>query len=181
MIYSILIAIALGAIGAISGALSGQGYPKIIRKLGVAGSLTLLAFFALHYNLWVAIVALIGGVLSLGYGIPDENDLKPSLLGKLAYQVINHPDKIIRQNRATILVRSILGLLEAVVLIVIPIIKFNWTTYIIIAPLLIVANAVFSLLYANKEEIKIFGQELLPSELAIYGSITFLGSLLILF
>lgn len=180
ILLNILIALGLGLIGAIGGALSGQGYPKIIRKLAVAGSLTVLAFFSLHFNLWVAIVASIGVVLSMGYGIPDKNDSKPSFLGKLAYTLIKYPDEVIRQNRATILVRSTIGLLEALILIVIPILKHNWSVYLIIAPLIIITNALFSLLLSNVEEIEIFKIKLLPSELAIYGGITFLGSLLIL-
>ena len=60
----------VGAICAVLWALSGAGYPKVLRRLGVPTVIAVASYIAFR-DLWVLpTIPLVFGVLSIGYGIP---------------------------------------------------------------------------------------------------------------
>lgn len=170
----LLLASVLGLIGGIAGTLSGQGYPKIIRRLGISSLIALVALITLKNPLALTILAMFLP-LSMGYGIPDVNDPKGSFLGGLVYKLISK-----NQKTATAVTRGILGFIEGLCLVSIPMIKHNWGMYILISLIIILDNSLFSVILSNKKEIEIGKFKLLPSEVVIYSILVFASVVLII-
>jgi hypothetical protein len=74
-----LLAMPLAAITGVLWALSGAGYPKILRRLGVPLAASLCVFLIRHHwQIFIAVPCAFG-ILSIGYGIPDSTDEGSSL------------------------------------------------------------------------------------------------------
>jgi len=159
----------LPLIGAYLGALGGQGVkewrrvilPIILATIGVISLQSWLGILLGTFGIWV----------SMGYGIPDATDAG-STLGRFWYKILNQNHRL-----TDIFVRGTIGLGMCLIGLVCPILKANWLFYIIGCLFIIIGQTIFS--YRGWGEIKVFGNNLLVSDLINYGFI-FTGYLLML-
>lgn len=170
-----LIPIAGGLLGAIGG--SGN---KPARRIGIPVTISGYAYSNLH-NLWVITICSMIGALSIGYGIPSYKDSTEessydagSVLGRFFY-------KLFKQNHvlADIFTRGTIGLLIALSLISLPIIKGNWIIYGIGSLGIILTNALLS--WRNLGTFKLGGKELSWVEFATWGLISLFSVIIIFF
>jgi len=121
-----LFAAIIGLLGAAGGS---KNSSKALRRYGIPGLLTILAYVRLHPEcdwleaFWALTIMGMCGILSLGYGIPGGDD-EGSDLGRFWY-------KITRNSHlwADILTRGTVGLGLALSLIVMPILLDSWVVY----------------------------------------------------
>ena len=177
LIISIIIAIVCGLLGAWGGA---ENTSKNWRRVGISFVLCIFAYFILKSNLillWLTIYWGLWGVLSLGYGMPCPNDPKPSKLG--AYWA-----KVFKNNlfKAEIATRATIGILMALCLLSIPIIKGNWLSYTLCTLGLCMVNVIFggNAIIKNEGMFSLLGKRLLWEEFIIYFALGFYTSSLIL-
>jgi len=165
-------------LGGLLGAIGGSG-DKPARRIGIPVTIAGYAYSNLH-NLWVITIFSMIGALSLGYGIPDDNYLtdptkdKGSSLGRFFYKLFKGNHKL-----ADIFTRGTCGILVALSLLSLPIIKGNWIVYGIGSLGIILTNALLS--WRNLGTFKLFGKELSWIEFATWGLITLLAVIIIYF
>jgi len=165
-------------LGGLLGAIGGSGN-KPARRIGIPVTLAGYAYSNTQ-NLWVITICSMICVLSIGYGIPDVDYLidptkdKGSFLGRFFY-------KLFKGNHvlADIFTRGTCGLLIALSLISIPIIKDSWMIYGGCSLGIILTNALLS--WRNLGTFKLFGKELSWVEFATWGLITLLAVIIIYF
>lgn len=175
-------------LGGLLGAIGGSGN-KPARRIGIPVTLAGYAYSNTQ-NLWVVTICSMIGALSLGYGIPsydivyirngdtvrEELELtdKGSALGRFFY-------KLFKGNHilADIFTRGTCGLLIALSLLSLPIIKGNWIIYGIGSLGIILTNALLS--WRNLGTFKLFGKELSWVEFATWGLISLFAVVIIYF
>ncbi len=149
---------------ALLGAVGGQG-PKELRRYILPAVVTFYSMFLLQ-NLWVLTIYSLSGVLSIGYGRYDQNDNKPSFLGKVAYKLF--PQSQVLQD---IMIRGIVGILICITMLSVPILTWNWVSYLLGSGGIILVWALVSWRGFGEIPIKLFGKEyqLLNVDLVVYG------------
>jgi hypothetical protein len=164
--------------GGILGAIGGSGN-KGARRIGIPVMLAGYAYSRLE-NIYVITICSMIGALSLGYGIPDVDYLidgngdKGSFLGRFYLKLFKSNHKW-----ADIATRGTIGLLIALSLLSLPLIKGNWIVYGIGSLGIILTNALLS--WRNLGTFKLFGKELSWIEFATWGLITLLAVIIIYF
>jgi len=151
----------LPLIGAYLGALGGQGNKQMRRVLlpiifSVIGAISLGSW-------WGILLGTFGIWVSIGYGIPDAHDAG-STLGRFWYKILNQNHRL-----TDIFVRGTVGLGMGLTGLVCPILKGNWVFYVIGQVFIMIGQTVFS--YRAWGEVKVFGKNLLVSDLWNYGFI----------
>lgn len=148
---------------AILGAVGGQG-PKWARRFLYPGIVMIYAIYSLH-NFWCLTIYSLSGVLSMGYGIPDQSD-EGSFLGRFFYKLFNC-NKLL----ANIFTRAVMGILISISLISIPILTWNWITYFLGSLIIILIWALVSWRGFGQTPLTVFGKtyNLLNVDLVIYG------------
>lgn len=159
---------------ALLGAVGGQG-PKELRRYILPAVVTIYAYFMLQ-NWWVLTIYSLSGVLSIGYGRYDPNDNKSSFLGKVAYKLF--PQSQVLQD---IMIRGIVGILICITMLSVPILTWNWVSYLLGSVGIILIWALVSWRGFGEMPIKLFGKEyqLLKVDLTVYA-VTVCGIILII-
>lgn len=164
----------IGIIGGILGALGGaENSSKAYRRWGIPTLLVILSLIVLK-SLWVIMLFVMVGVLSMGYGVPCPDDPKPSFLGKLFFTLTKG-----NLYFTNIFTRGTLGALISLVSIVVPLLKGNWLVYVGTSIGIILINALVS--WKDLGMFKLFKKDLLWSEAITWGSIISLLSILIFY
>lgn len=164
----------IGIIGGILGALGGaENSSKAYRRWGIPTLLVILSLIVLK-SLWVIMLFVMVGVLSMGYGVPCPDDPKPFFLGKLFFTLTKG-----NLYLTNIFTRGTLGALISLVSIVVPLLKGNWLVYVGTSIGIILINALVS--WKDLGMFKLFKKDLLWSEAITWGSIISLLSILILY
>jgi hypothetical protein len=162
-------AYSLPTVGGLLGALGGAEQ-KSLRRILIPLLLIGLAYFETESILVITICSMMGA-LSIGYGIPGDND-SGSWLGRFYYNLFH-------QNHflADIFTRGTIGLFIGLSLLSIPIIKKNWFVYFLGVLCIILTNAFIS--WRNFGFYHLFGKELSWVETITWGIITLLVVLII--
>ncbi len=175
----------LPLIGAYLGSLGGQGV-KEWRRVVLPIIFSIIGVISLQ-SYWGILLGTFGIWVSIGYGIPDYNSGKVienykleeilnqdegSFLGRFWYKIFNYNHFL-----ADIFTRGTVGFGMCLTGLVCPILKENWLMYAIGCLLIMIGQTVFS--YRGWGEVKVFGKNLLVSDLWNYGFI-FIGYLLML-
>jgi len=181
MIIKIILTIILGFIGGFLGAWAGaEGTDKNWRRIGVPLLNTLFTLviasfvWQMKYLSFVFLMSL-AGALSLGYGIPDEgypddpNADAGSDIGRFWWFLTFKNNTL-----ANILTRGTIGLVEAFVLLLFPLLTGNWFVYCITAPLLVFNNILWGAIVPHEGMYNIFGKDLLWEEHLIYQFMTWI-------
>jgi len=166
-IYASILPIICGFLGAFGGTTGGN---KAARRYLIPILITGLAFAQTGSILVLTILSMIGW-LSLGYGIPGNGD-EGSHLGRFYYNLF-HQNHLL----ADIFTRGTIGLLIALSLISIPIIKENWFIYILCG--LGICSVYTYISWRNLGQYRLFGKDLNWSETLTYGLITLFAVLII--
>ena len=148
-------------IGGLLGAFAGtNNTSKNWRRVGIPLLLTLCALFILH-NWWCILIMTMTIGLSLGYAIPSHSDPKGSTIGGFFYKVFKGNNLL-----ANIFTRGSVCLVIMLSLLVIPILKGNWSIY----GLCILANLIVftTLSWRNLGMFKFKNKLLLISEFITY-------------
>lgn len=163
-----------GLLGAFGGSSDGD---KAYRRFLIPALITSYAYSNTESILVITIMLMIF-ILSIGYGIPEENykDItasdRGSFLGRFYYNLFNQNHNL--ADRAT---RGTIGLLIGLSLISIPIIKHNWIIYLINSLCIILVQ--FELSWRNLGSYKIFKKELSWVETITWGLITLFSIIII--
>jgi hypothetical protein len=167
-----LLAILLGLIGGLLGAVGGDDEGDIrYRRVGIPVLMCLVALIATK-NLWVLTFGALSGALSMGYGVPRAWDAG-SALGRFYYKLF--PDNYTLIN---IFVRGTIGLMIVCSIISVSIINQNWLVTGIGALGIILSNAFIS--WQNWGSIKLIGKTLSRVDLVTWTLVVFFISLIIL-
>jgi len=166
-----IITCALPLLGGFLGALGGaDNSSKLYRRILIPGLITSLAYSSTESLLIITII-LMSIPISMGYGIPCEDD-KGSKLGAFFYNLFNHNESL-----ANVFTRGTIGVLIALSLISIPILKKNWLVYILCSLGICMINALMS--WRNFGSYKLFGKTLNWVETIVWGLIVLLSILII--
>ncbi len=165
---SIIISLTCAFLGAFAGA---DGTSKAWRRIGIPFVIAGLAWGHLHHWLIFSIFSMIG-VLSLGYGVPDEYD-EGSPLGRFWYIIFGG-----HHFMTDLFTRGTIGFLICLTLLSIPLIKSNWIVYIIGS--LIIGNIYIWLSWRDLGTFIFKGKRLLGSEAITYGAIGLIASLMVI-
>ena len=164
ILFLAVITIMAGLLGAYAGA---NGTSKNWRRIGVPLLTVVVGFFVLGIR---AIFLMFRSVaLSIGYGFPSPDDDEPSALG--AFWVKKFPNDKLKANAA---IRGTIGLIEALSVMVIPIVTGEWILYILLAPYIVLINVIFGSIVTGEGTFKLLGKELLWEEFLIHGLNTFI-------
>ncbi len=165
-------------IGGILGAIGGAGN-KGARRILIPGLLTSYAYSNTE-SLLVITIMLMAAPISMGYGIPDDGYPDDptadsgSTLGRFYFNLFK------RNNRLTdYFTRGTIGLLIALTLISIPIIKHNWLIYGLGSLGIILTEAIIS--WRGIGLFKLFRRELSWVEFTVWGLITLFSIIIIYF
>lgn len=143
---------------------TGAGGQKFLRRYIIPVILTVIGLFIIkRFDILLLMAYCIP--LSLGYGIPDPPD-KGSMIGKFWYKLLK------TDRKAAIATRGTIGIIEAVIISVIPFIYGNagaWALWAWASTLVIANNILWGDLVDNEGEVKIFGKQLLIEEFLIHG------------
>jgi len=164
-IYASILPILGGLLGAIGGS-GNKGARRILIPLLITG----LAY-ADTESIFVITIMSMCGWLSMGYGIPDSTD-RGSFLGRFYFNIFNQNNLL-----ANIFTRGTIGLLIALSLISVPIIKKNYIIYILCSLCIIFTNALIS--WRGFGTYHLFGKELSWIETINWGLITLFTVLII--
>jgi hypothetical protein len=164
-IYAFLLPIICGILGAIGGA-ENKGARRILIPLLI----TSLAYGQTE-SIFVITIMSMCAWLSMGYGIPGTGD-NGSFLGRFYYNLF-HQNHLL----ADIFTRGSIGVLIALSLISIPIIKKNYIVYILCSLCIILTNALIS--WRGFGTYYLFGKELSWVETITWGLITLFATLII--
>ena len=127
-------------------------------------------------SLWCLTVLGMIGAFSLGYGIPDINDLDGSPLGRFWWEFFSlYPMK--KHLLADIFTRGTISKLVCLSLIGIPIVKGNWVMYLCGSVVITVVYSVFS--WRDLGTFEFRGKRLLVSEMVVYTIIGIVVKLLV--
>ena len=163
-------ALIAGFLGAWAGA---EGTSKSWRRIGVPLVSVAYAAFVLHA--WEAIFLMArAGALSIGYGTPSDTD-PGSTLGEF------WNDWLEDLKKTRIAVRATVGLIEAISIIVIPIITGAWIPYAIASVLIFFNNILWGGIVENEGMITLFGKDLLLEEVYLHGINTLIIFALVVF
>jgi hypothetical protein len=156
------------------GALSGQRW-KWLRRYMIPLLVTIYALIIVK-SWWVLSIYSMAGVLSIGYGLWDINDTKVSFLGNIAYKLF--PNSRTLQN---IFCRGIVGILLSFSMLSVPLITYNWLSYIFGSWMLILVWAFVSHRGFGEIPIKLFERtyNVLKVDITTYA-VTSCGFLLII-
>jgi hypothetical protein len=163
-IPTILLPIYGGLLGAIGGAGNKQ-----VRRIGIPLLLSGFAYSQTE-NIFVFSIMAMAGVLSIGYGIPDKTD-KGSFLGGFYLNLFKN------NTLANVFTRGTIGLLIALTLVSIPLIKHNWIVYYLCSLEICVINAAIS--WRGFGTYKLSNKELSWVETITWGLITLFAVLII--
>ena len=173
-IKKLLSTLIFSTIGGLLGAFAGADKTsKAWRRIGIPLVITLYALFTMR-NWWVITVMSMCGALSLGYGIPDENDPKGSTIGRFWYRIWNKNHLL-----ADIFTRATIGVAVSVSLLSIAILGQNWLLYGLISIGIIAIYATIS--WRGLGTFKFKNKQLLVSEFTLYSVIVLLIQILIFF
>ncbi len=165
--------ITLPVLGGLLGSLGGaDNSSKSYRRFFIPALLTSFAF-SNTYSVFVITIMFMSLALSMGYGIPSEDDAG-SFLGRFFLKLFKENHKL-----ADIATRGTIGKLISISLISIPIIKNNWNIYFLCSAGIILTNAFVS--WRNFGSYKLFGKELSWVETINWGLIVLLGVLICYF
>ena len=166
----------LGLIGGLLGAWGGADKTsKAWRRIGISLLLLLVAFIKI--KMWQCVfLGIILCPFSLGYGIPDSltvlNPDKGSTLGKFWYNIIfKSLPEIKRHLFADIFTRGTIGLLMCLSLIIIPILRGNWSLYLWNSLFIILVYCGLS--WRNLGGFKFLGKNLIFVEMITYSVLTY--------
>lgn len=172
----------LPLIGAYLGALGGQGV-KEMRRVVLPIILSIIGAISLQ-SYWGILMGFFGLFASMGYGIPDNGYPEypgtdsGSTLGRFWTMLFRkYFDRIKAHTIADIFTRGTIGFGMCLTGLVCPILKQNWLMYFLGCLLIMIGQTVFS--YRGYGEVKVFGKNLLVSDLINYGLI-FTGYLIML-
>ncbi len=164
----------LGLIGGLLGAYGGaDNTSKLWRRFGIPILLIIIAFIKIRT--WQCVF--LGAVffpLTLGYGIPDDFDGgdKGSLIGRFWFwRVFNGNYNPKAHSYADIATRGTVGLLICLSLIVIPILKGNWSLYL--WNCLFIIAVYCGLSWRNLGGFKFLGKNLSFAEMITYSVLTY--------
>ena len=161
----------LPIMGGILGALGGaERSNKAFRRVFIPLALSGYAYVNLE-NIFVFTIMSMCGAFSIGYGIPDNGD-EGSALGRFWMKIFKNNHLL-----ADIFTRGTIGLLIALSLISIPIIKENWFIYILCG--LGICSVYTYISWRNLGQYRLFGKDLNWSETLTYGLITLFAVLII--
>ncbi len=164
----------LSTISGILGALGGaDNSSKLWRRLCIPLLISSCAYNQTQ-NLWVILCMSMYIPLSLGYGIPDNTD-SGSKLSQFFF-------KMFKQNKILtgIFTRLVIGLIECLSIILLPIVMNKWKEYLLICLGITLVNIIFGSIIRLKGSFKLFKRTLLLEEFTIYGLITLLILILII-
>jgi len=159
----------LPILGGLLGTLGGAG-EKSLRRILIPILIMGLAYLEIDSILVITICSMIGA-LSLGYGIPWGED-EGSKLGAFFYSLF-HQNELL----ANIFTRGTIGLLIALSLISVPIIRKNWLVYILCSLGICMVNAFLS--WRNFGTFKLFNKQLSWVEFITWGLITSLAIIIV--
>lgn len=168
----------LPLIGAYLGSLGGQGV-KEMRRVVLPIIFSIVGVISLE-SYWGILLGTFGIWVSMGYGIPEIIAMSEPLIYLDEGSTLgNFWFKIFRYNHflTDIFTRGTVGFGMCLTGLVCPILKENWLMYAIGCLLIMIGQTVFS--YRGWGEAKVFGKNLLRSDLWNYGFI-FTGYLLML-
>lgn len=166
---NLLIGLYCGFLGSYAGA---ENTSKMWRRLGIPFILTWYLFFTTFNWLSLLLMFMIFP-LSIGYGLPcEKTGDEGSSLGRFYYNFSKENWKI-----ANVLLRVHIALLIGVSCLIIPLLKGNWSPYIWGVFIVCWVNGLFS--WQNLKSIKIFGKDLLISEMVTWGIIGYYITILI--
>lgn len=150
--------------GGICGAMGGaDNSSKAIRRI-----LLPLSYSGLLYqqteNILSFLLMSLSGILSMGYGIPDQSDTG-STLGKFWYKIFKGS-----HFWSDIFTRGTIGIFEIIILTIVPFLKSNWKNYILCSCIVLISNIFIS--WQNLGTYQLFNRKLSWSETILYGLIT---------
>lgn len=168
----------LPLIGSYLASLGGQGV-KEMRRVVLPIILSIIGAIALQ-SWWGILLGTFGIWVSMGYGIPDLITEEERILYHIPKYAIYKDDgsalgrfwfKILKGNHrlTDIFTRGTIGLGMCLTGLVCPILKGNWMFYVIGQVFIMIGQIVFS--YRGWGEVKVFGKNLLVSDLWNYGFI----------
>ena len=171
----LLIAVVLGGLCGLLAALTGAGAPKSLRRIVVSGITTVWSIVAL-WNIFALLLMARSAVISEGYGLPDTalTD-KGSKVGAFWFNIFAGDHLL-----ANIATRVTIGIQEALVLIVVPIITGCWLAYFFAAVSIIGVYLWFGGIKKNEGTFDLFGKNLLWEEVEIHGINSFIIMMLAL-
>lgn len=164
-----------GLLGSFGGA---DNTSKAWRRIGIPLVITLYALYTLH-NWWVLSIMLMGIVLSIGYGIPDQYSPKGSTLGRFWLSIASKMGLNLTKTHliANVLTRSHIGILTCLSLLSVPILGQNWLLYGLVSVGIITVYATISWRGLGTFQFK--NKHLLVSEFTLYSVIVLLAQILI--
>jgi hypothetical protein len=166
---TLLLPIAGGLLGALGGA---EDSNKAFRRILIPLSLSGFAYVNLE-NFFVFTIMIMAAPISMGYGIPSSPNQTESKIGTFYYNLF-HQNHLL----ADIFTRGTIGLLIAISLISIPIIKHNWLIYLWCSLAIVMVNAFLS--WRNFGQYTLFNRKLNWSETLTWGLITLFATLSII-
>ena len=171
-----LITILATVLGALLGAMGGAEHSsKLFRRLLLPGMITSIVYWQTESILTLSIM-LMGLIFGIGYGIPSIDDGKPSKLGEFYFNLLPYNKYI--DLWANVCTRGTIGVMVCLSLISIPLVKHNWTSYILSCALIIFAYTCIS--WKDCGVYQFFKWQLLWSETILYGIITIASLILVM-
>lgn len=163
----------LPAILGILGAYGGQEN-KWVRRIIIPLVFTICALVELR-SLWCLFILTQIGFLSIGYGIPSNDD-DGSALGRFLYKIWKG-----NATLTNIFTRGVVGLGIALSFLVAPVLKGNWLIYLLASIGIILVWAIISWRGFGDFKVKLFGKELecLKVDFVVYSLTGLLGLLII--
>lgn len=170
IILALIISALAGLLGALGGAAKSS---KTYRRFLIPVILLILGLCLKNYS--SALILLWIGVLSLGYGIPDETD-KGSALGRFWHKIC-----IKNHFWTNFCVKLTLGILFSLILFIIALIRKPLCVFFISAPIAIASQVVFGALIKGLGEFNFFGKKIIGIELARYATLALAGAIQLIY
>jgi hypothetical protein len=169
-VYGAILPLICAILGAIGGSVDGD---KAYRRVLIPILITGFAFGYTESILTLTILFMIT-IFSIGYGIPDSTD-KGAALARFWASIIGHDrfsayDVDVNSIWLNVLTRGTIGLLIALSLFSIPIIKHNWLNYFVCGMGIMIAEAFFS--WQDYGTYTLLNKNLSWAESITYGLIT---------
>jgi hypothetical protein len=172
-----ILILVFGALSGLASAWTGSGGSKNWRRVAVPALTSLFGILAM-WSFWPVFMMARCGPNSMGYGMPDPNDPKPSVLGGFWTKVFKGD-----LDKARIFVRGTIGVMEMVSCLILPIISPHWWAWLvwILAGSLLIWNGIYWGAIKEKEGMfKFRGRMLLWEEFALEGIDTIIILILVM-
>lgn len=137
-----------------------KGTSKNWRRFFLPVIATVYSYFKLVFlvgwlkALWTIFIMFRASCYAIGYGVPSQDDPKPSKLGTFWWRVTKH-----NHFWTNILTRGTIGLGHSIILIIIPLLIGNWFIYGLGCLGIVLSYALISWRPLGSKKIEIFGKK----------------------